>query len=61
MESRKTSKAARDPERTGPGDRNPHRRRRCENNLSLKAAGGKQEPPGPRGACAPESATQGSE
>jgi hypothetical protein len=40
--------------------KNPRRRSNCAHSQSLKLPGDK-EPPGDRGACEPESTTQGSE
>ena len=40
--------------------KNPRRQEKCENRRSLQS-GGESELPGPRGACAPESTSQGSE
>jgi hypothetical protein len=43
-----------------PKLKNPRRRANCENSRSLELHGDK-EVPGDRGACEPESTTQGSE
>ncbi len=50
--------------KSGRGTRelkDPRRRERCDQNLSLKLKGGAKVAPGPRGACEEESASQGSE
>jgi hypothetical protein len=41
--------------------KDPRRRANCETSLSSKLPHGKNEPAGPRGACAPEASVQGSE
>jgi hypothetical protein len=41
--------------------KNPRRETECEASLSRELPRGKDEPAGPRGACAPETTVQGSE
>jgi hypothetical protein len=43
------------------GTDKPKRRSKCDDQLSKTLANGKREPPGDRGACERESASQGSE
>jgi hypothetical protein len=48
-------------QRKAPVLKDARRENRCQQNLSRKLPNGEEEVPGPRGACSPESSSQGSE